>query len=48
MELDRIDLKILHALQQDGRISNLKLSEIVALSPTANPSAMAAATSSCS
>ena len=35
MELDRIDLKILHALQQDGRISNLKLAETVALSPTA-------------
>jgi Lrp/AsnC family leucine-responsive transcriptional regulator len=35
MTLDRIDLKILHALQQDGRISNLKLAEAVALSPTA-------------
>ena len=35
MQLDRIDLKILHALQEDGRISNLKLSEEVALSPTA-------------
>jgi len=35
MALDRIDLKILHALQEDGRISNLKLAEIVALSPTA-------------
>ncbi len=33
--LDRIDLKILRALQQDGRISNLKLAECVALSPTA-------------
>ena len=33
--LDRIDLKILRALQQDGRISNLKLAESVALSPTA-------------
>lgn len=33
--LDRIDLKILGALQQDGRISNLKLAETVALSPTA-------------
>jgi Lrp/AsnC family leucine-responsive transcriptional regulator len=33
--LDRIDLKILQALQQDGRISNLKLAESVALSPTA-------------
>ena len=34
-DLDRIDLKILNALQQDGRISNLKLAEVVALSPTA-------------
>ncbi len=35
MTLDRIDLRILGALQQDGRISNLKLAETVALSPTA-------------
>ena len=35
MTLDRIDLKILDCLQQDGRISNLKLAETVALSPTA-------------
>jgi Lrp/AsnC family transcriptional regulator, leucine-responsive regulatory protein len=34
-DLDKIDLKILNALQQDGRISNLKLAELVALSPTA-------------
>jgi Lrp/AsnC family transcriptional regulator, leucine-responsive regulatory protein len=33
--LDKIDLKILNALQTDGRISNLKLAEVVALSPTA-------------
>lgn len=33
--LDKIDLKILNALQIDGRISNLKLAEVVALSPTA-------------
>jgi Lrp/AsnC family transcriptional regulator, leucine-responsive regulatory protein len=33
--LDKIDLKILNALQRDGRISNLKLAEAVALSPTA-------------
>ena len=33
--LDRIDLRILKALQDDGRISNLKLAEHVALSPTA-------------
>jgi Lrp/AsnC family leucine-responsive transcriptional regulator len=35
MELDRIDLKILNCLQQDARISNLKLAENVMLSPTA-------------
>ena len=34
-ELDRIDLKILQRLQEDGRLSNLKLAEGVALSPTA-------------
>ncbi len=34
-DLDRIDLKILDALQRDGRMSNLKLAETVALSPTA-------------
>jgi Lrp/AsnC family leucine-responsive transcriptional regulator len=34
-DLDRIDLKILGCLQEDGRISNLKLAEKVALSPTA-------------
>ena len=33
--LDRIDLKILGCLQEDGRISNLKLAEEVHLSPTA-------------
>ena len=33
--LDRIDLRILAALQADGRISNLKLAETVAFSPTA-------------
>ena len=33
--LDRIDRRILQALQDDGRISNLKLAETVALSPTA-------------
>ena len=32
---DRIDLRILAALQADGRLSNLKLAELVALSPTA-------------
>ena len=34
-ELDRTDRRILQQLQQDGRISNLKLAEAVALSPTA-------------
>ena len=34
-ELDRIDIKILRCLQEDGRLSNLKLAENVALSPTA-------------
>lgn len=34
-DLDRIDLKILSVLQEDGRISNLKLAEAVTLSPTA-------------
>ena len=34
-DLDRIDRKILAILQEDGRISNLKLAESVALSPTA-------------
>ena len=33
--LDRIDIKILHLLQNDGRISNIKLAEEVGLSPTA-------------
>ena len=34
-DIDRIDLKILNVLQADGRLSNLKLAEAVALSPTA-------------
>ena len=33
--LDRLDLRILDALQRDGRISNLKRAEAVGLSPTA-------------
>ena len=33
--LDRIDIRILKALQEDGRISNLKLAEAIGLSPTA-------------
>ena len=34
-EIDRLDRKILTILQEDGRVSNLKLAEQVALSPTA-------------
>ncbi|MDM0014967.1 Lrp/AsnC ligand binding domain-containing protein [Variovorax sp. J22P168] len=34
-ELDRLDLRILAALQRDGRITNLKLADAVGLSPTA-------------
>ena len=33
--LDKIDARILRVLQEDGRISNLKLAEAVHLSPTA-------------
>ncbi|MEF7617590.1 Lrp/AsnC ligand binding domain-containing protein [Aquincola sp. MAHUQ-54] len=33
--LDKIDINILRALQADGRISNLRLAEVVQLSPTA-------------
>ena len=33
--IDRIDLRILDCMQKNGRISNLKLAEAVALSPTA-------------
>lgn len=34
-ELDRTDRRILQQLQEDGRISNLKLADAVSLSPTA-------------
>ena len=34
-DLDRLDLRILKALQDDGRIPNLKLAEGIGLSPTA-------------
>ena len=34
-ELDRLDRKILRALQQEGRLSNIELAEKVNLSPTA-------------
>lgn len=33
--LDRIDLRILQTLQEDARVTNLRLSEMVGLSPTA-------------
>ena len=35
LDLDRLDLRILAALQADGRITNLKLAESIGLSPTA-------------
>ena len=35
MILDTTDLRLLHFLQQDGRISNQELAEKVALSPSA-------------
>jgi Lrp/AsnC family transcriptional regulator of ectoine degradation len=35
MNLDKIDLKILAALQRDGRMTKLRLAEAVNLSPTA-------------
>jgi DNA-binding Lrp family transcriptional regulator len=35
LNLDPIDLRILHHLQQDGRVSNQELAEKVALSPSA-------------
>ncbi len=34
-DIDKTDIKILKQLQHDGRISNLKLAEVVGLSPTA-------------
>lgn len=34
LQLDKIDLKILHTLQQHGRLSNVELAERVALSPS--------------
>jgi Lrp/AsnC family transcriptional regulator, leucine-responsive regulatory protein len=33
--IDKTDVKILNHLQRDGRISNLKLADLVGLSPTA-------------
>ena len=34
MKLDRIDIKILHELQKNGRITNVELAELVHLSPS--------------
>lgn len=34
IKLDRIDKKILHFMQENGRISNLELADLVGLSPT--------------
>ncbi|NVK43226.1 MAG: Lrp/AsnC family transcriptional regulator [Oceanospirillaceae bacterium] len=34
VDLDRLDVKILEALQQNGRLSNVELSEVVHLSPS--------------
>src|SRR5690606_21949752 len=35
MKMDPVELKILVALQQNGRLSNLELADLVALSPSA-------------
>jgi len=35
LDLDRLDIRILSALQADGRMTNLKLAESIGLSPTA-------------
>ncbi|TCU24392.1 DNA-binding Lrp family transcriptional regulator [Rhizobium laguerreae] len=34
MKLDRTDIKILHILQQNGRMTNVELAEVVNLSPS--------------
>jgi DNA-binding Lrp family transcriptional regulator len=34
MKLDRIDIKILHELQKNGRITNVELADLVNLSPS--------------
>lgn len=34
MKLDRIDVRILHELQKNGRITNVELAELVNLSPS--------------
>ncbi|TBD70068.1 Lrp/AsnC family transcriptional regulator [Rhizobium ruizarguesonis] len=34
MKLDRTDIKILHVLQQNGRMTNVELAEVVNLSPS--------------
>ncbi|MGL6081384.1 MAG: AsnC family transcriptional regulator, partial [Gammaproteobacteria bacterium] len=35
LNLDRIDIRILGLLQSDAKLSNIKLAELVNLSPTA-------------
>ena len=35
LSLDRIDIRILSLLQSDAKLSNIKLAELVNLSPTA-------------
>ena len=34
MKLDRIDIRIMHELQKNGRITNVELAELVHLSPS--------------
>ncbi len=34
MKLDRIDIRILHELQKNGRITNVELADLVHLSPS--------------
>lgn len=34
LKLDRIDIKILHELQKNGRVTNVELAELVSLSPS--------------
>ena len=34
MKLDRIDIRVLHELQKNGRITNVELADLVHLSPS--------------
>ena len=34
MKLDRIDIRIMHELQKNGRITNVELADLVHLSPS--------------